>query len=309
MTPACVSFLALSLLLYLAATLLFSGHLLLSRTGWQRWGHRALVLGVAINAMGMFFHFLFAHQGPFASMLPVISLMVIATLVAGMLAERYLRVRHLGLFLAPLAFLALLYPVLMPLQVEEAGSVLVRYPWLGVHVALSLLGHVGFAVAFCSAVIYLLQSRQLKRGRLNRFLPALDSAANLTYVAVAAGFTAFTLGLLMGIIWLFGAPGELLGRGDPKILMATPTWIAYGFYLYLRGVRGRHGIRLKWLVIAGFVLGVANLLGVRHDFDNEEMAPTAALTARSCLRYPAAKSICTLARSTYPSGRRERHTG
>lgn len=279
MTPACVTFLTLTLLLYLAATLLFSGHLLLKRAGWERWGRRALLAGMALNGTGMVFHFAFSHRGPFSSMLPVVALMVIGILVAGLVAERYLRARHLGLFLAPLAFLALLYPMLMPLQVEEASSVLVRYPWLGIHVALSLLGHVGFAVAFCSAVIYLVQSRQLKRGRLNHFLPALDRAANATYVAAAAGFTAFTLGLAMGVIWLFGAPGELLGKGDPKILMALPTWVVYALYLYLRGVRGRHGRRLKLLVIAGFALGVANLLGVRHDFDEAEMAPAAAAAA------------------------------
>lgn len=302
MTPACVAFLTLTLLLYLAATLLFAGNLLLKRTGWERWGRGALRVGLILNAVGMLFHFVFAHQSPFSSMLPVISLLVIAILVAGTVAERYLGTRNLGLFLAPLAFLALLYPMLMPLQVEEANFVLVRYPWLGIHVALSLLGHVGFAVAFCSAVIYLLQARQLKRGRLNRFLPALDGAANVTYAAVAAGFTAFTLGLLMGVIWLFGAPGELLGKGDPKILMSLPTWVAFAFYLYLRGVRGRHGSRLKWLVVAGFALGVANLLGVRHDFEDEEVSPAAAA------RYPL-KSISTAATSTYPSGSSLRHTG
>ncbi|MFH1566956.1 MAG: cytochrome c biogenesis protein CcsA [Gemmatimonadota bacterium] len=275
MTAACIAFLSLSLLLYLAATLFSHAYLVLKRPGWDRWGRRALIAGAAVNAVGMALHFVFSHQGPFTSLLPVVALLVIATIVAGLLAEHYLGARHLSLFLAPLAFLALLYPVLMPVQVTDAESVLVRYPWLGIHVALTMLGDVGFAVAFCSAVIYLLQARMLKRGRLNHFLPALDSAARVTYSAVGAGFAAYTLGLLMGVIWLFGAPGELLGKGDAKILMALPTWVVFAVYLYLRGLRRQHGRRLKWLVILGFALGVANLMGVRHDFDEAELVSPA----------------------------------
>ena len=33
------------------------------------------------------------------------------------------------------------------------------------------------------------------------------------------------------------------------------------------GFAGQRGSRLKWLVIAGFLLALANLLGVRHDFE------------------------------------------
>ena len=144
---------------------------------------------------------------------------------------------------------------------------LVQYPWLGVHVVLTLIGHVGFALAFCAAVIYLWQVRLLKRGRLNRYLPALDTAAMATFSSVGAGFFFFTFGLLMGLIWLYGAPGEYLAGRDTKIWMAVPAWILYATYLYLRGVRGSYGSRLKWLVIAGFALVLVNLLGVRHDFE------------------------------------------
>ena len=48
-----------------------------------------------------------------------------------------------------------------------------------------------------------------------------------------------------------------------------PTWLVFAVYLYLRGIRQRHGRRLKWLVVAGFLLGLINLIGVRHDFDED----------------------------------------
>ena len=157
---------------------------------------------------------------------------------------------------APRLSLGLLYPLLLPIRFAEAESILVEYPFLGIHVVLTLLGHVGFALAFCSAVGYLVQHQALKKGRLNRYLPALDTAAAATFRFAGGGFSLFTLGLGMGVIWLFGAPGEHLAGGDTKIWLALPTWFVFGIYLYLRGIGRRHGRRLKWLVIAGFVLGL-----------------------------------------------------
>jgi ABC-type transport system involved in cytochrome c biogenesis permease subunit len=266
LTTECTIFLSISLLFYGTSTLFFQGHFLFRKSGWEEWGRRTLQVGMGIHALGLTLHFLLSGQPPFSNMLVVISLLVIALLLAGLLIERYSRLNHFGLLLAPLAFLGLLYPMLMPIHFEEAESILLRYPWLGVHVFISMLGLVGFALAFCSAITYLAQVRFLKKGRLNHYLPALDTAASATYRFAAIGFSVFTLGLGMGLIWLFGAPGEYLQPRDTKIWMALPTWSMFAAYLYLRGVGGRHGSRLKWLVILGFLLALANLFGVRHDF-------------------------------------------
>ena len=267
MTTACTITLGISLLLYLAATLLFQGNILLHRSRWDGWGRGALLAGIVVHSFGMVMHFTFSGKPILSNMLVVISLLTIVLLAATLLAERYAGVRHLSLLAAPLAFFALLYALLMPIRFDEAESVLLRYPWLGIHVFLSLLGYIGFALAFCAAVAYLAQSRALKRGRLNRYLPPLNSAAGVTYHSAAIGFSLFTLGLIMGIIWLLGAPGEYLEKGDTKIWMAVPTWLAFAAYLYRRGVSGQQSSRLKWLVIAGFLLALINLLGVRHDFE------------------------------------------
>lgn len=273
MTSSCVIALGLCLCLYVTSTGILQASYLLKRPRLEGWGRRALAMGVAINAGGLLLHLAFSHQHPFANMLSVISVLVIAFLAAGLLAEQWTSTRHLSLVLAPMASLGLLYPILMPIRFEDAESILVQYPWLGVHVLVALLGHVGFALAFCAAVCYLIQSRCLKRGRLNRYLPPLDMAGTATLYAAGIGFSSFTLGLAMGVVWLFGAPGELLGKGDLKIWMAVPPWLLFAAYLYLRGLRGRQGSRLKWLVVVGFLLGIANLLGVRHQFEEPPALP------------------------------------
>ena len=143
MTTACAIFLGISLLFYCSATLLFQGHFLLRRSHWESWGRRALHIGISVHVLGLVLHFLISGQSPFSNMLVVVSLLVIALLVAGLLVEHYSRVHHLGLLLSPLAFLGTLYPVLMPVQFEGAESILLRYPWLGVHVFITMLGLAG----------------------------------------------------------------------------------------------------------------------------------------------------------------------
>ena len=270
MTTACAITLGIALALYLAAARLFQGQFLLRKHGWDGPGRKSLGLGLAVHLIGMILHLMLSGQSPFTSMLVIISWLVVALVVASLLAERYLHLRHLGLLSAPLAFLGLLYPLLMPIRFEQAESILVEYPFLGVHVVLTLLGHVGFALAFCAAIVYLVQHQALKKGQLNRYLPALDTTGEAAFRFAGAGFSLFTLGLGMGVIWLFGAPGEYLGGEDAKIWLSLPTWLVFAAYLYLRGIAGRHGRRMKWLVIAGFVLGVVNLVGVRHDFGDED---------------------------------------
>ncbi len=279
MTTECAAIIAVSLLLYLTASLFFQGQVFLGRRSWIGLGSKMLRVGVGVHAVGLLIHFAVSGMSPFTDMLLIISLFVVVVVLANEMMERFTRFRSLGFIVAPLAFFGLLYPVLMPIRFAEAESILLRYPWLGVHVGTTLLGIVGFTLSFTAAVIVMVQSRLLKRGRLNPWLPALDTAARATDVLAGAGFFVFTIGLVMGVIWFFGAPGEYLGSGDLKILLTLPTWAVFAAYLYLRGVTGRQESRLKWLVIAGFFLALANLLAVRHDFDevSRSVAPAKAV--------------------------------
>ena len=273
MTTACAISLGLSLVLYLGATLCSHAHLLFAHRSWEKWGLRLLMSGWIVQAVGMTLHFAFSGEPPLSSMLVLVSLVTLALLAAALLGEYFLRARHVSLIAAPLAFFALLYALLMPVRFDTARHILLRHPWLGIHVGFTLLGYIGFAVAFCGAVAYLAQNRALKNGRLNRYLPSLNAAASVTFRFAAGGFWLFTMGLIMGLVWQFTAPDEYLRAQDPKIWIALPIWAAFAVYLYQRGVARRHGSHLKWLVILGFVLALVNLLGVRHQFRAAESSP------------------------------------
>ena len=211
MTTFCIVSLVIALAFYLAAALLFQGHFLWHKSGWDALGRKSLKLGLAIHAISIVLHFALSGQALFANMLVIIASLVMALVVAGLLGERYARIRHLGLLTAPLAFLGLLYPLLMPLRFEEAESILVEYPFLGIHVVLTLLGHVGFALAFCSAVGYLVQHQALKKGRLNSYLPALDTAAAATFRFAGGGYQNFRS---LPWAWVWARFGSLVRRAN-----------------------------------------------------------------------------------------------
>ena len=56
LTTSCLVFLGLSLSLYATASLLFQGHLWWGHTSWERWGRSTLIVGIAINALGILLH-------------------------------------------------------------------------------------------------------------------------------------------------------------------------------------------------------------------------------------------------------------
>ena len=269
MTIACIITLTTSLCLYFAASILLHVSFVISKSRWREYGLHLILAGLLIQIFGMFLHAILSNSSPFSNMLVIVSWLVIIIITIALLVERFTKLRYLVFMVTPLAFVALLYPLLMPVEFRESEIILLRFPWLGAHVVLTLVGYVGQALAFCTATTYILQKNKLKQGSLNQYLPALDTASKATFYFASAGFFCFTLGLSMGIICYFDAPGEFLHGQDLKIWMALPTWMLFGLYLYRRGIRRDHGSKLKWLIILGFLTAITNLVAIRHDYDEQ----------------------------------------
>ena len=106
----------------------------------------------------------------------------------------------LGSFIVPLALLSLVSAAALP---EAAPTLTPVFGTLWVHVTLSMLGTVGFAVAFVAGVMYLIQDGLLKSKRFNVLyskLPALDFLDNLNQRSIVTGFPLLTLGIITGAL-------------------------------------------------------------------------------------------------------------
>ena len=176
------------------------------------------------------------------------------------------KVKDLGSFVIPVAFLILLYATFLSKEIvdfpESEFKVL-----LTLHRTLSIIGFAAFAIAFGLGVMYLIQEKQVKSKKLGMMyfrLPSLESLDNLMVKAVAAGFPLFTLGFLTGSIWNIQMSQSSFFSWDlVKIWPLIIGWIFYGLVFFGRLRLGWRGKKIAQGSVVGFVTVMLSIL--LHD--------------------------------------------
>ncbi len=188
------------------------------------------------------------------------------------LEYRY-KIRVMGAFVIPLAFIAIVASLTFPIVVTPLPDYF-SSAWLGVHTTLAFLGDAAFTIAFGVGIMYLIQERQLKRkspGAFYRRLPSLEVLDELNYKCVAIGFPLLTMGIVTGSIWANSVWGYYWGW-EPKEIWSLITWIVYAVYLHARLMAGWRGRKAAHLAVIGFLIVIFTFLGVnlllpgRHAF-------------------------------------------
>ncbi|MFB3114829.1 MAG: cytochrome c biogenesis protein CcsA, partial [Nitrospirales bacterium] len=167
----------------------------------------------------------------------------------------------LGSFILPLAFLSLVSTAILP---TEAPVLHPMFQAVWVHVTLSMLGTVGFAVAFVAGLMYLMQERLLKSKQFNVLyfkLPPLDFLDKLNQRSILLGFPFLTLGILTGAISAQITLGAYLSW-NPEQTWAVVTWVFYLFVLMGRVTVGWRAKKAAYLTIVGFAGVLLTFLGV-----------------------------------------------
>ncbi len=183
--------------------------------------------------------------------------LVLVFLVVGL--KRGLQV--LGAFILPLAFLSLVSATLAP---EEAGIIAPVFQTVWVHVTLSILGTIGFAVAFVAGLMYLMQERLLKSKQFNVLyfkLPPLDFLDALNQRSILFGFPLLTLGILTGAVSAQLTLGSYLSW-NPEQVWALITWVFYFVVLMGRVTAGWRAKRAAYLTIVGFAGVILTFIGI-----------------------------------------------
>jgi len=138
--------------------------------------------------------------------------------------------------------------------------------WLLIHVVTAFLGYAAFALAFGTALLYLLQERRPRPS-----LPPLPLLDGLIYRTTVLGFLLLTLGIFTGAVWAETAWGRYWSW-DPKETWSLITWFIYAALLHARHLKGWHGRRIAWLAVLGFMavlftyFGVSFLLSGLHSY-------------------------------------------
>ena len=201
----------------------------------------AIVLGATIPAADGL------HLG-FFNALSLIAWFGVALLLLAALARP---VENLGLFVLPLAALALGFDLVAP-----SDQVVLRAAPIGLkaHVLISILAYATLTIATIQAVLLAVQDRRLHRHRVTGLLgalPPIETLESLLFQIIGVGFALLTVSLATGFVFVENLFAQHLVH---KTVLSITAWIVFGALLagrVLRGWRGRTALR--WTV-AGFVV-------------------------------------------------------
>lgn len=148
--------------------------------------------------------------------------------------------------------------------------------WGTVHGLFLLMGAVCTCLAFVFGVLYLAQSRRLKRKQPTGTgwpLPSLEQSERWNRVAITLAFPLLTAGVLIGvglIVAVHRVGGSTLGWTDPKVLSTGALWVVFAALLHARYRSDWRGRRVMILTLVAFaflafaMVGVGLLLPTAH---------------------------------------------
>ena len=178
-------------------------------------------------------------------------------------SQRY-DLRALAAFLFPyqagLVLLGLLYLTATPIIPAN-----LRTSMLGLHVATAFAGYGLFTIESVVAAAYLLQDRNLKSrnfGPVYRNLPALETLDRVMFELIGPAFFLFSVSIAMGVVLAHVNKWGVRWTTDPKVLATGFTWAVYGLLFHLRRGADRHGRKVAWVAVLGFLCVLLAFLGV-----------------------------------------------
>jgi cytochrome c-type biogenesis protein CcsB len=256
-----VLFFIATVVLYFAGTAFYLAYLLRRSEALSKVSLGITALGFATHSVALVSRLAEVGQGTLTSFHEAMSFFSWALVLVFLIVEFRHRIHVLGSFILPLALISLLSAAALPKQVPTLEPML-KTVW--VHVTLSMLGTVGFAVAFVAGLMYLIQDGLLKSKRFNVLyskLPPLDFLDQLNQQSIILGFPLLTLGIIAGAMSAEFAQGSYL-NWNPEQLWALVTWLFYFIVLMGRLTVGWRAKRAAYLTIIGFAGVILTFIGV-----------------------------------------------
>jgi len=184
-----------------------------------------------------------------------------------MIIELRTKTRTLGVFVTPLAFLALAYASFSP-GIESHIQPLIpalKSNWLIVHVITCFFGYAAFGLSLALSIMYLIKRLENTQstGIFLKLIPRSGILDELNYQMVVIGFLMLTLGIITGSVWAHSAWGSYW-TWDPKETWSLITWLVYASVIHSRMVRGWKGKKISIMCIVGFCCVLFTYFGVNY---------------------------------------------
>ncbi|MDT8902379.1 cytochrome c biogenesis protein CcsA [Anaeroselena agilis] len=128
--------------------------------------------------------------------------------------------------------------------------------WLAVHISVAVLAYGLLAASFCTAVLYLWQTKITASNPDDT-----SKAAWLTDRLIVLAMPFLTLVIVTGAVWAEYAWGSYW-RWDPKETWSLITWLIYSAYFHFRLERGYDNPFVMSVASIGFIAVIFTYLGV-----------------------------------------------
>lgn len=257
----------ITVVLYFVSAGLYHVRLLIPGAKIARAARVVAVVGWLFHTAGIAQRSMLLGQAPYLELRG--AAMTMAWVIVGLtvLIEWRHKSSILGVPAMPIAALTMVLADTLPMfgNAHPLLPALYRNP-LTAHIGSIVTAFGCFALAFCAALLYMVQERRLKHKRKMSTRPggmALTEIEELANSVTAFGFSMLTLGLLLGLAW--AASGTWKGHWylQPIVLTTVATWVVYAAYLYRRGILGSRGRSNMYYLIVGFSLAALTLFVIR----------------------------------------------
>ena len=212
---------------------------------------------------------------PMGAPLEFASLLAVALLATYLVIEQRLKAKGTGFVVTGMAFLMEFIAASFRTCAPEA-SPLLNDPGFTGHAVIVLLSYTALSLSFLYAILYLVQSRQLRRRQFGLFfrrLPPLDTLERMSVGAVKLGVPLMLASLCLGHLWMYDLadrmPADIaakLSPFDPKVLIAWVIFLGYTVGLIGHQFFGWRGRKMSIMAVVTFVTILVALGVVQHFF-------------------------------------------
>jgi cytochrome c-type biogenesis protein CcsB len=274
----------ITLIAYLAATVIYFLHLASQRRKIAQIGLVVVLAGAAFNIAAIIHRWIVAGYPPFSNMYESLLLMACAIAISYAVFQIISKIEILGGLVMMLAVLSLGYASFVAGDDIRPLVPALQSNWLTIHVITYFISYGALSLSFVTALAYLIKRKPAPvEGSEGQPKPG-TKLAELTYQSIKFAFPFLTIGLITGAVWAKTAWGDYWSW-DPKETWALVTWLVYLNFLHLKyslpGLAKTFGWKKESLptiscsfAVAGFVamlftyFGVNYLLAGLHSYVN-----------------------------------------
>ena len=174
------------------------------------------------------------------------------------------RVQAASFFVYPLVLILLSISAVVHEPFAHSPKLLSRL--FTAHLLLTTTGVAALLIGLAFGLLAHLQDRALKsktRGRLWEWIPSLNVCKDVSYRALAIGFSVYTLGLITGVLWSYKTTAGIVAMRTKEV-GAIVAWVLFATVLQSY-ISGTYRTRRTMFAGAGALIAIViAMLGIHH---------------------------------------------